>query len=371
MNRLNNKANFLIIWLLSLIFSCDKKDEITLPNYTYQVPELLDDGWTVSSLQEEGLDTEIIEELTRQIMGKQFQGIHSLLIVRNGKLVHEAYFDDYNVNSLQTVFSITKSISSALIGIAIDQGLIHSVNDTVISFFPEYDIPDQDKKNIKLHHLLTLTSGFAWDEKSYPYSDPRNTETRMVATEDWMEFVLDQPIQSTPGTEWVYNTGSVHLLSGIIKHASGMFADEFAEQVLFQPLGIKSYEWNKDPKGYPCTGGTKQGLRLKSRDTAKFGYIFLNEGKWKNIQVIPEAWVMESTCKHVDNGSEKGFGYLWWTGAYTVKGEVTPHIFAAGYGGQTVHIAPDLDLMIVFNCWDEAQDADIGLPIVKIYSAIQ
>lgn len=371
MSRLKRSSILSILWIASLLFSCERNSEITLPEYSYQMPEQLDDGWAVSTLQTEGLDTEIIEKLTRQIMAEEFQGIHSLLIVKNGKLVHESYFEDFTKNSLQTTYSITKSISSALIGIAIDNGTIQSVNDTLISFFPEYSIQDPMKKNIRLSHLLTLTSGLDWDEKSYPYSDPRNSETKMVGEEDWMKFVLNQPMRTTPGTEWVYNTGSVHLLSGIIKHASGMYADVFAEQFLFKPLGIQNYEWNRDPQAYPCTGGTRQGLRLTSRDVAKFGYVFLNDGKWDNLEVISKAWVEESTRKHMDVRSEGGFGYLWWTGGHTVNGKVVPHYFAAGYGGQTIHIAPELDLMIVFTCWDEARDADIFLPIVMIYSAIQ
>jgi len=229
-----------IICLSLLLVSCTDDINSAPDLYTYQMPEQLDDGWIVSSLQDEGMDTEIIEEVTSRIIDKQFRGIHSLLIVKNGSLVHEAYFEGYQRNNLQTIFSITKSVSSALIGIALDQGIIHSLDDTVLSFFPQYNIQDADKQKIKLRHILTLTSGLAWDEKSYPYSDSRNTETQMVATNDWMKFVLERPVQSVPGTEWVYNTGSVHLLSGIIKRASGVFADTYAEETLFQPLGIQS-----------------------------------------------------------------------------------------------------------------------------------
>jgi CubicO group peptidase (beta-lactamase class C family) len=360
---------FFMLFLFALV-SCNDKTTVEPNLYTYQMPEQLDDGWSVSSLQEQGMDTGVIEQVTSKIMSKQFRGIHSLLIVKNGVLVHEAYFEEYQRNSLHTVYSITKSVSSTLIGLAINQGLMQSVDDAVLSFFPQYSIQDSNKQKIKLHHLLTLTSGLLWDEKSYPYSDPRNTETQMVATNDWMKFVLERPTQSDPGAEWVYNTGSVHLLSGIIKHASGMYADEFAEQTLFQPLEIQSYEWNKDPQGHPCTGGTLQGLRLISRDTAKFGYIFLNKGKWKDLQVVPEAWVEESTQKHVDIDEDSGFGYLWRTGSFIVNENRVPHFYAAGYGGQTIHIVPELDLMIVFTCWDNAKDADIFLPMLLIYSAI-
>lgn len=357
--------------IIICISSCSKKN-VTEPTllYTYQIPEQLDDGWTVSSMDEEGMDTGVIERLTSQIMNGQFQGIHSLLIVKNGVLVHEAYFEDHERNSLQTVYSITKSVSSALIGIAIDRGLIDSVEDTVLSFFPQYNYQDPNKQKINLSHILTLTSGLSWDEKTYPYSDSRNTETQMVATGDWMKFVLERPMQSDPGTEWVYNTGSVHLLSGIIKHTSGMHSDEFAEQHLFEPLDIQAYEWNKDPQGYPCTGATLQGLRLKLRDTAKFGYLFLNNGMWNDQQVIPDTWVEESTRKHFNMETNRAFGYLWWIGSLTVNGREIPHFYAAGYGGQTIHIVPELDLMIVLTCWDEPQDADIFIPMFMIYGAV-
>ena len=363
--------HFISLFIVISVLVCSKKNT-TEPTqvYTYRVPEELDDGWAVSSLDDEGIDTGLIEKLTGQIMSGQFRGIHSLLIVKNGALVHEAYFEDYTSNSLQTIYSITKSVSSALTGIAIDRGMINSVEDTVLSFFPQYNIPDQEKHDINLHHILTLTSGLAWDEKTYPYSDSRNTETQMVATDDWMKFVLERPLQSIPGTEWVYNTGSVHLLSGIIRHVSGIHTDTFTEQVLFEPLGIESYEWNKDPQGHPCTGGTLQGLRLRLRDTAKFGYLFLNEGKWHGQQVVPETWVEKSLQKHVTLEPNRSFGYLWWTGSFTVNGREIPHFFAAGYGGQTIHIVPELDLMIVITCWDEAQDADIFIPMLMIYQAV-
>jgi CubicO group peptidase (beta-lactamase class C family) len=295
--------------LIILLFLVSCKDNGVESNfYTYQIPDQLDDGWSVSSLIAEGMDTGIIEEVTNQIINGEFRGIHSLAIVKNGSLVHEAYFEGYQRNSLHTIYSVTKSISSALIGIAIDQDLIQSVEESVFPFFPQYNIQDSNKQRIKLSHILTLTTGLDWDEKSFPYSDPRNTETQMIATNDWMKFVLERPIRSQPGIEWVYNTGSVHLLSGIIKQATGQFVDTFTELTLFQPLGIDEYEWNKDPQGFPTTGATQQGLRLKLRDIAKFGYLFLNKGKWKEQQVVSQAWVEESTSKHIDFGDGDGFG---------------------------------------------------------------
>jgi CubicO group peptidase (beta-lactamase class C family) len=330
----------LISVLVLCISSCT--DENVAPDalYTYQIPEQLDDGWTVSSLSEQGMNTGIITEMTNNILSGQFRGIHSMLIVKNSRLVHEVYFDDYERNSLQIIFSITKSVTSALIGIAIDQGLISSVDAPLLNFFPQYDIQDPQKQNIQLQHVLTLTSGFDWDEQTYPYSDSRNSEYGMVRSSDWMEYVLEKPMAGEPGTTYQYNTGSVHLLSGVIQNASGSYANEFAESNLFQPLDISEYEWNMDAQGFQCTGGTNGGLRLRARDVAKFGYLFMNDGKWQDTQVVPETWV-------------DGLDYF----------------YAAGYGGQTIHIVPELELMIVLLCWNTEPDADIFGPILMTYQA--
>ena len=361
----------ILLLLLLFSFSCTDNISNSPGIYSYSIPNDMDDGWTISSLDEEGMDKAIIEEITSKMISGDFRGIHSFLIVKNGKIVHEAYFKDLTENDLQTIFSVTKSVSSALIGIAIENGSINSVEDTILSFFPQYSIFEPEKYNIRIKHILTLTSGLLWDEKTYPYSDPRNTETQMVATDDWMKFVLDRPVDSSPGTDYVYNTGSVHLLSGIIKKATGLFADAYTEQYLFQPLGIEQYEWNKDPQGYPCTGATLQGLKLNLRDMAKFGYLFLNNGKWNGTQIVPEEWVETSTQSHVAINDDHQFGYLWWKGSHTVNGREYSHFYAAGYGGQTIHIVPELDLMIVLTCWGEATDADIGLPILLVYSAVK
>ncbi len=353
--------------LILFCFSSCKNGNVVDPEaqYTYQIPEYLDDGWQVSSISEQDMDTEIITEMTNNILSGQYRGIHSMLIVKNGVLVHEVYFEEYERKSLQIIYSITKSITSALIGIAIDQGLISGVEDPILDFFPQYDISDTQKQQIKLKHLLTLTSGFDWDEKTYPYSDPRNSEYGMVRSNDWMKYVLEEPLADEPGTKYQYNTGSVHLLSGVIKNVSSLYANEFAEEYLFQPLDISEYEWNTDPQGYQCTGGTNGGLRLKARDVAKFGYLFLNSGRWHGTQVVPEAWIKESTREHVQVSDTKRCGYLWWLDELIN----IDHFYAAGYGGQSIHIVPELDLMIVLLCWDTEPDADIFGPILMTYQA--
>ena len=361
----------LILLLLILTSNCTKDVPTDNIHYTYKIPEQINDGWEVSSLSEVGMDVSIIEKITENILNDQYKGIHSMLIVKDGVLVFEEYFKNHNRDDLQTIYSITKSVTSSLIGVAINERFITGVEDSVLKYFPQYNILDIEKQKLQIEHILTLTTGIDWDEKSYPYTDPQNSEYQMVQSNDWMEFVLQQPLIFTPGEEFNYNTGAVHLLSAVIKQSTNLFADEFAGQFLFEPLGITEYEWNTDNLGYPCTGATFQGLKMKARDVAKYGFLHLNKGKWNGNQVIPVVWVEESTQKHVDVDDDRGFGYLWWIGSHTMNGKEIPHFFAAGYGGQTIHIVPELDLMIVFTCWDHAQDADIFLPMIMIYSAIQ
>jgi CubicO group peptidase (beta-lactamase class C family) len=293
-----------------------------------------------------------------------------MLIVRNGFLVFEEYFKGYNSDDLQDIFSITKSVSSSLTGIAIDKGFIQSVEDTVLSFFPQYNITDSIKQKILLKHILTLTTGFDWDEKTYPYTDPRNSEYEMVQTDDWMEFVLQRPLSHNPGEIWNYNTGSVHLLSAVFKESTSLFADEFAEQYLFEPLGITEYLWNTDKQGFPCTGATHGGLKMKARDVAKYGFLYLNKGKWNNIQVIPEYWIEESVIPRINIDQNLQHGYLWRLGQYQINGNKVDFFFAAGFGGQTVYVAPDLDIMISFLCWQNTNEADIQIPIILILNSI-
>jgi CubicO group peptidase (beta-lactamase class C family) len=339
--------------------------------YIYQPPPDLNDGWKVGTLAGEGLDEARITKLTNQISEGKYQGIHSMLIFRNNKLVHEAYFQGYERDDLQTLFSITKSVTSSLIGIAIDKGMISGVDQPVISLIPEYAgfVKDDRFGEIELRHVLTLTSGLEWLEIGYPYSDPLNSQYQQVRTDDWVKAVVELPVIDGPGSRWVYNTGSVHMLSAVIKSATGVYADEFAEEHLFKPLGITDYTWNQDPDGYPCTGGTHGGLRLRARDIAKFGYVFMNEGMWDTTRVISAGWVKESTTPVIGALGTSRMGYLWWSSSFTLWERKLDFFYAAGYGGQSLHIVPELNMMIVFLCWSRPEDAEILGPLLTIYNA--
>lgn len=344
---------------------------ITSP-HIHPLAEKYTDEWEISSLSDEGMNEEKIASLTEQIRIGKFKGIHSFLIVKNGKLVHEVYFKGYNKESLQEIFSITKSVSSTLIGITVDKGFIENVEQSMIDLLPQYkqEIKNPNISKIKLKHILTLSTGLEWYERSYSYSDSRNTETKMVKTNDWMKFVLTRPQQHEPGTVYNYNTGSVHLLSAIIKNASDLYADEFAEKYLFKPLGIKVYHWNKDKNGYPCTGATHGGLRLRARDLAKFGLMILRDGNRKGRQIVSQHWVEKSTIKQMEIANNiNSMGYLWWPGSYTFKEKKISYIASFGYGGQTMYIVPDLDLVFIFLCWTSEQDADVGFPAMMTIQA--
>jgi CubicO group peptidase (beta-lactamase class C family) len=339
--------------------------------YAYVPPPDLGDGWKVSTLSDVGLDEDKIVRVTNGIIEGKYRGIHSMLIFRHNRLVHEAYFQGYERDDLQILFSITKSVTSALIGIAIDQALIDGVDQPLVSLISDYARYAKDNRfaEIKLRDVLMMASGLEWQEIGVPYCDPQNSQYQQVRTDDWIKAVVELPVVDDPGTRWVYNTGSTHVLSAVIKNATGMYADEFADEVLFAPLGITEYAWNKDPNGYPCTGGTHGGLRLRARDLAKFGYVFMNEGMWDTTQVISPEWVKESTTPVIDALAMSRMGYLWWSSGFTQWSKKVDFIYAAGYGGQSLHLVPDLDLMVMFLCWDNPEDADIFAPMLIIHSA--
>lgn len=367
------KSKTVLILFFILVFIGCKKQPTEQSGYSYTVPEKLDDGWEVTSLDEVNINKEIIQDVTGDIKENKFKGIYGLLIVKENFLVFEEYFNGYSVNSLHEIFSITKSVTSSLIGISIDKGFINNVDDRLLSYMPQYvdDISDETMNEITLAHILTLTSGIEWDEETYSYSDPRNSETQMFNTFDWMKFVISRPVTHTPGTVYEYNTGSVHLLSAVIKNAVDSYADKFAEDYLFGPLGITTYDWNKDFMNYPCTGATHGGLRMKLRDLAKFGQLFLEKGNRNGNQIISQEWVIESTVKHNEiPDRQNDIGYLWWLGQYSINGKTVEYIVSYGYGGQTMYLVPEKDLIIIITCSAEGDESDIYIPVMMVFEAV-
>jgi CubicO group peptidase (beta-lactamase class C family) len=202
--------------------------------------------------------------------------------------------------------SITKTVTSTLIGIAVDKEFIASVETKLHELLPQFpdDFKDPEKRKISLKHIMTMTSGLDWNER-VSYNNPRNSEWQMVESEDWMNYIVSHPVIAEPGKIFNYNTGGMHLLSAVIKSVSSMYAHQFAEKYLLHPM------W------YPCTGGTDGGLGLRTRDIAKFGWLFLKDGKWKGKQIVPEKWVKQAPkISLATQGRGRSYGFNWMTGIW-------------------------------------------------------
>ena len=302
------------------------------------------DEWLTSTPEEQGMDATPLTELQDYIETHYSSTIDSLIIVRHGYIVFEDYPSGFNPNTLHILHAVTKSFTSALMGIAIQQGYINNVDQKVVDFFPDRSIANLSsfKKAMTLEHLLTMTTGFEWDEWQYPYSDSRNGLVRAITSGDFVQYVLDLPVVSAPGTVWTYCTGASHLLSAIIEEVSNQSTLAFAQEYLFDPLGITSVFWPTDSQGIHF-GGSE--LHLKPRDMTKFGLLYLNNGTWDGQQIIPSDWVFNSssTLYHQFSDEFNGYGYQWWT--WPSLGEV---YYAAGLYQQKIIVVPEDDLVVVF-----------------------
>jgi CubicO group peptidase (beta-lactamase class C family) len=270
--------------------------------------------------------------------------IDSVLIVHNGYLVVEEYLNPlYNQSAWHEIYSCTKSVISALVGIAVNQSRL-TLDQKVLSFFSNrtFANPDTRKDNITIEHLLTMTSGLEWNEFEVPYSSPSNDFNLMYNSADWVQYVLDRPMDEDPGQVWNYNSGTTHVLSAILQNVTGGSPEEYGEWLsrrLGEPMGAADIDWPTDPQGV-LFGGS--GIRAYPRDLAKFGFLFLNNGSWDGEQVIPESWVNASSAGHVSTGDGTMYGYQWWV--YPEMGMYT----ALGYGGQHIMVIPEQDLVVVF-----------------------
>jgi CubicO group peptidase (beta-lactamase class C family) len=348
--------------LLAVVLVCAILLVSCTPARTSSVPRQTGDGWQMASLNEVGISEEKISQAVAHIHDGTYQNVHSILIIKDGKLVFEEYFDgyvfDYNgdeyrgaftefgIDTTHNLASVTKSVTSALVGIAIDQGLIEGVDESMFAFFSEYaSLNDEKKDKITLYHLLTMTSGLEWNEMELSYGNTRNDLIQLFIVSDPKEYILSKPVVSEPGTDWYYNGGGTNLLGEIIREVSGLRMDEFAEAYLFDPLDITNYEWDYiNPDMVHASGN----LRLRPRDMAKFGYLFLNRGVWKGERVISEAWIEESTKGHVSPSWADGYGYQWWLKTYRSGSTSVDSFYAAGWGGQRIIVFPSLDMVLVF-----------------------
>jgi hypothetical protein len=281
-------------------------DDKTPYHWKYHKPDDLHDGIPVGSITGSGLDTALIHVMIDRVVNGTYKDVNSILLIKNGKLILEEYFYGFTADSLHELRSATKSFSSALIGIAMDKGLLKGVDQKIAGLFPGYDLGNDPRKlKITIGDLLTQRSGLGCnddDEKS-----PGN-ETKIYPTGDWIKTILGFPMACDPGTQAAYCSGNILLLDKILEKVSGERLKEFARQNLFSPLGTKKFAWDFIPDS---THQEDFGqVRLTPRDMAKFGLLYLNRGRFSGRQVISAAWVDSSLYKHTDLRG-LGYGYLW------------------------------------------------------------
>jgi CubicO group peptidase (beta-lactamase class C family) len=309
-------------------------------------------AWRVADPDAVGMRADLLVNLEREIKAR-YRSINAFLVVRGGYLVFESYCGGFGPDDKHLVASVTKSFISALIGIAIDRGFIEGVHQNVLGFFPEY-VPgagDHLKRQMTIKHLLTMTAGFQWRTGARAHEQLVN---RMRRSKDWVAFILDLPVRERSFGSFQYNSGASHLLSAIITRSAGRCAQAFAAENLFDRLGIDppaankphtfsqadvfrntTGGWPRDPQGNSIGGW---GLYLRSRDMARFGYLYLNGGQWDGEQIIPKRWVEDSVTPHTP-----GYGYQWWL--RDVNGLCV--FSAVGQGGQHIFCVPQEDLVVV------------------------
>lgn len=364
-SKISRACLFTVLLVQSICVSCKDGDNVNGPSGSdlYHVPVQIDDGWPTASLSDLGMNIDLFDRLNRDLENIPDHNIHSLLIVKDGVLVFEKYFQGDKFNLAQytgetgfdmedthNLCSATKSFTSAMIGIAIDQGYIQSVNDNVFDYFPQYaDLFTNDsvKSSMTIENLLTMMSGLDWDDETMPYSDPRNDMYQMFTASDPIRYVLSQGMDFTPGTHFDYDNGNTNVLGEIIRQATEFRIDDFCNRFMFSKLGITDYEWQMISSQVVFTSGD---LRLRPRDMAKFGQLFLNKGIWQGERIISENWVEVSTRKHVNPnnftnlyGWAEGYGYQWWQW----ESDQLNAYFASGWGGQYIIVCPEYDLVFV------------------------
>jgi CubicO group peptidase (beta-lactamase class C family) len=331
--------NAVIVILLIGFIACGtttKKVSVAVPEQIYSWAYWPTKTWKTATPESQGIDSKKMANMLNTIWDR-YDSIDSVLVVRNGYLVLEAYRKPWNAQTRHIIYSCTKSVSSALIGIAIDKGYIKDVNQPVLSFFPEYAIKnlDENKNAMTLEHVLTMTTGLECRD-SYRFKWTGLTSMRL--SEDWAKHVLDLPMTAKPGTIFEYCNGASFLLTAIIRKSTGMSALSFAEKHLFEPLGISDVEWFSNPQGITI-GYSK--LHLRPRDMAKIGYLYLNKGMWDGNRIISHHWVQESTRQHINGTLADGYGYQWWI--------VNPDIYTAiGHQGQFIYVMPKKNMVVVF-----------------------
>lgn len=373
----------LILFILSFaIVSCSK--QIVNPKYyTYEVPMQNNDGISVRDIKHYSIDTALISILNKKLTDEEIYNAHSVLIYKDSALFFEKYLygkDEkhgknlgiiqHNINTLHDARSISKSVVSACIGIAINKGLIKDENEPIKNYISFSE--NNNKGEITIKNLLTMSSGLDW--KEIGKYNKLNDETKMALSFYPISFVLNKDLLAEPGLNWNYNSGNTQILAEIIHKVSGQNIFEFAEENLFNHLGVSKKEWvNLIMRNIPAAAS---GLRLTSRDLLKFGILYKDNGTFNNVHIIDSMWTNKSLSNHIQrpdlthlNIENGGYGYQFWTFEFHLKNKKVNISEARGNGGQAIFICKELDLIVVITAgnYGKGQHNNIPHKIFKDY----
>ncbi|MFC2098474.1 serine hydrolase domain-containing protein [Bacteroidota bacterium] len=368
---------FLILLVSILItVSCNKEEGSV---YHYEVPAKTNDGWEVCSSDEAGLNSAQLIEMTDYIEATKDHKIHGIVIIKNGKLVFEKYFEgylysnnppgsngdfiQYNMETDHYLASVSKSVTSVIFGAAVKAGYIESVDDLLIDILPKYkNILIGDKAKITIKHLLTMSSGLHWDEWSSSYEDPTNDVVALFNEEDPIEYTLSKYMINSSGVEFLYNSGGTNVLGAVIEEKTGMSLLDFGNEYLFDPLNVQGGLWERMAGGYFFASG---GIYLRPRELSKIGFLFLNDGYWNDLKIITKEWIRESTLEYIQPNmlipQAHAYGYQWWIMDSQANNQSYECFFAAGWGDQYMFIFPDQDMIITINCGNFTSSGNISI----------
>ncbi len=322
------------------------------------------EGWRTAAPEAQGLDS---AHLAETIDTFSERNVNSMVIIRKGYIVAEAYREGLNEISLQDVKSVTKSFTSALTGIAIaDNKLPGATAARVSDYFPEWsNVPL--KGDVRVGHLLSMTSGLAWNNEN------EQSSHAMMAGENWVQVILNHSPKYAPGMAFNYSNGDAHLMSALLHKATGESLLDYAKSRLFAPLGIRLVNWNHDPQGHTIGSWS---IGISARDMAKLGLLYMKDGEWEGKTIIPKGWIQESLVKRVilnhRDGLQGGYGYYWWSKPVSralFDGDTKRYdaFYASGADGQRVFVVPELQLIVALT----ASSSDPEMPEQLLSSIIR
>ncbi len=338
------------------------------------------DAWETAAPEDEGIDPDTLAAIHADLAAGVYGSVDHFLLIRHGRVVadhryertytlsptaadtvdhpynyeHPNWHPYYQGTDLHTLQSVTKSVTSAALGIAIDEGLIEGVGAHVMPYLDarDPDLSDPRRVAMTLEDLLTMRSGIDWNSEG-GYNNPEHSTIVMELSDDWIGYILSRPMREEPGTVFEYNDGASVLIGKVLTEATGMRADRWTAERLFAPIGIQEHYWKITPDGEADTEG---GLYLKTHDLARIGYLFLRGGTWNGRQIVSREWVQQSTSPIIpdlapdDPTLDMGYGFQWWVPG---QSDGVTEVFAGnGFGGQFVFVAPAYDIVAVFNGWD-------------------